>query len=63
VLVPRSRRRASRTPPPGPGLSRHQDFTALFVLERSWPKTEPGSSREVRHYAVRHLEPVPPGIP
>jgi hypothetical protein len=47
----------------GLDLGRPHEFTALSVLERSERSIRDEPSRRVRHYAVRHLERLPPATP
>ncbi len=47
----------------GLDLGRPYEFTALAVLERTEVPAPNDSSHMVRHYAVRHLERLPPATP
>jgi hypothetical protein len=47
----------------GLDLGRPHEFTALAVLERTELPIPNDSARRVRHYAVRHLERLPPATP
>jgi hypothetical protein len=47
----------------GLDLGRPHEFTALSVLERTEMPHPDNPERRVRHYAVRHLERLPPGTP
>lgn len=47
----------------GLDLGRPHEFTALSVLERTEVPDSNESMRTVRHYAVRHLERLPPATP
>ena len=47
----------------GLDLGRPHEFTALAVLERMEVPSNNDASRLVRHYAVRHLERLPPATP
>jgi hypothetical protein len=47
----------------GLDLGRPHEFTALSVLERTEVPVCNDPSRMVRHYAVRHLERLPPATP
>jgi hypothetical protein len=47
----------------GLDLGRPHEFTALSVLERTEVPSNNDASRLVRHYAVRHLERLPPATP
>jgi hypothetical protein len=47
----------------GLDLGRPHEFTALAVLERTEELMATNPSRSVRHYAVRHLERLPPATP
>jgi hypothetical protein len=47
----------------GLDLGRPHEFTALSVLERTELSIPNDPSRLVRHYAVRHLERLPPATP
>jgi hypothetical protein len=44
-------------------LGRPHEFTALSVLERTEVPDPDKPERRVRHYAVRHLERLPPATP
>ena len=47
----------------GLDLGRPHEFTALSVLERTEVPDPDNPERRVRHYAVRHLERLPPATP
>src|SRR5262249_50063783 len=47
----------------GLDLGRPHEFTALSVLERTEVLDPDNPERHVRHYAVRHLERLPPTTP
>ena len=47
----------------GLDLGRPHEFTALSVLERTEVPDPDKPERRVRHYAVRHLERLPPATP
>ncbi len=47
----------------GLDLGRPHEFTALAVLERTEQAMPTDPNRSVRHYAVRHLERLPPATP
>jgi hypothetical protein len=47
----------------GLDLGRPHEFTALSVLERTEVPTANDPRRMLRHYAVRHLERLPPATP
>jgi hypothetical protein len=47
----------------GLDLGRPHEFTALAVLERTEESNPHDSRRLMRHYAVRHLERLPPATP
>jgi hypothetical protein len=47
----------------GLDLGRPHEFTALAVLERTEVLSPDDSTRTVHHYAVRHLERMPPATP
>src|SRR5262245_13775906 len=47
----------------GLDLGRPHEFTALSVLERTEIPDPDNAERRVRHYAVRHLERLPPATP
>ena len=47
----------------GLDLGRPHEFTALSALERTEMPHTDNPERRVRHYAVRHLERLPPATP
>jgi hypothetical protein len=47
----------------GLDIGRPHEFTALSVLERTEMPLADNPERRVRHYAVRHLERLPPATP
>ena len=47
----------------GLDLGRPHEFTALAVLERTEVSSPDDARRFLRHYAVRHLERLPPATP